>query len=72
MSRSILVDGAHTSLVALSGLPVTAVSALFVRRIAPNRRSNMLGLTINGGPHGSFTTVLECSVQQNLAVDVSL
>ncbi|KAJ6505081.1 hypothetical protein C8R45DRAFT_1208991, partial [Mycena sanguinolenta] len=69
---SILVSGAYTSLVDLSGSPVTAVAAAFLQRIAPHRRNNQLALTINGGPNGSFTTVLECSVQRDLAVDVSL
>ncbi|KAJ6545735.1 hypothetical protein B0H19DRAFT_1238425, partial [Mycena capillaripes] len=72
MAASILVAGAHTNLVALSSRPVTAISAAFVNHIAPNRRNNLLGLTINGGPQGSFTVVLDCSVQQNLDVDVSL
>ncbi|KAF7359604.1 hypothetical protein MVEN_00684200 [Mycena venus] len=72
MAQSILVAGVHTSLVALSSSSVTAVSASFLQKIAPDRRNDLLALTINGGPHGSFTTVLECSVQHNLALDVSL
>ncbi|KAF7372162.1 hypothetical protein MVEN_00075300 [Mycena venus] len=72
MSRSILVAGAHTSSVTLSGPPVTAVSDLFVKSITPNRRNNLLALTINGGIHGPFTTVRECSVQPDMNVDVSL
>lgn len=72
MSRSMLVAGVYTSLVALTRCPVTAISAVFLNRVAPDRHSNLLPLTINGGPHGSFTTVLECSVHQDLAVDVSL
>ncbi|KAF7371974.1 hypothetical protein MVEN_00055400 [Mycena venus] len=72
MSRSILVAGAHTSSVTLSGPPVTAVSDLFVKIITPNRQNNLLALTINGGIHGPFTTVLECSVQPDMTVDVSL
>ncbi|KAJ6613513.1 hypothetical protein B0H10DRAFT_2222159 [Mycena sp. CBHHK59/15] len=72
MSASILVSGVHTSLVALSGHPVAAVSASFINRIAPNCRNNLLALTINGGPLGPFTTVLACSVQQNLAFDITL
>ncbi|KAJ6618381.1 hypothetical protein B0H10DRAFT_2433922 [Mycena sp. CBHHK59/15] len=72
MSASILVAGVHTSLVALSSHPVTAISAALINRIASNRRNDLFALTINGGPQGSFTTVLECCVQQNLELDVYL
>jgi hypothetical protein len=78
MSASILIAGIHTSLVHLSGLPVTAVSVSFVDRIARRvavavtSRNNLFALTINGGPRGPFTAVLGCSVQQNIGVDVSL
>jgi hypothetical protein len=67
-----LVAGIYTSLVAMSRCPATAISSAFINRIAPNRQNNLLPLTVNGGPHGSFTAVLECSVHQDLAVDVSL
>ncbi|KAJ6627930.1 hypothetical protein B0H10DRAFT_1992742, partial [Mycena sp. CBHHK59/15] len=60
MSASILVAGVHTSLVALSSHPVTAISAALINRIASNRCNDLFALTINGGPQGSFTTVLEC------------
>ncbi|KAJ6626249.1 hypothetical protein B0H10DRAFT_2430022 [Mycena sp. CBHHK59/15] len=72
MSASILVAGVHTSLVVLSSHPVTAISAALINRIASNRRNDLFALTINGGPQGSFTTVLECCVQQNLELDVYL
>ncbi|KAJ6548848.1 hypothetical protein B0H19DRAFT_1162177 [Mycena capillaripes] len=72
MPASILVAGVYTNLVDFSGDPVTAVSSAFADRIAPRRRNNVLGLTINGGPLGSFTTVLECSVRRNTDFDVSL
>ncbi|KAJ6617356.1 hypothetical protein B0H10DRAFT_2033832 [Mycena sp. CBHHK59/15] len=29
-------------------------------------------LTINGGPHGSFTVELECTISSQLPVDISL
>jgi hypothetical protein len=64
MAASIfLVTHVRTSLVDLSRLPTIAVYASF-----SYHRNNLLALTVNSGSHGSFTTVLEFSVQQNLAV----
>jgi hypothetical protein len=59
---------------ALSRCPqaVTAILSTFLNCIAPNHQNNLLLLTINGGLQGSFVTVLECSVHQDLTVDVSL
>ncbi|KAJ6543662.1 hypothetical protein B0H10DRAFT_2134479 [Mycena sp. CBHHK59/15] len=72
MPASILVAGVYTNLVAFSGDPVTVISSAFVDRVASRRRNNLLALTINGDPLGSFTDVLECSVRRNTEADISL
>ncbi|KAJ7221071.1 hypothetical protein C8J57DRAFT_1393347 [Mycena rebaudengoi] len=69
---SILVDGIYTSRVLTSSIsPVTVLFAAFRSRL-PLGRSHNFALTINGGLHGSFTTVLPCFVSPHLAVDICL
>ncbi|KAJ6561592.1 hypothetical protein B0H19DRAFT_1142153 [Mycena capillaripes] len=66
---SILVDGALTSCITTSSVsPVTVISSAFIRSRLPLNRSHSFALTINGGPHRSFTTVLPCFISPHLAV----
>ncbi|KAJ7090669.1 hypothetical protein C8R44DRAFT_891835 [Mycena epipterygia] len=71
---SILVDSVHTSSVTVSSERSGSIlSNSFVRSQFPaHRSSSPFAFTINGGPHGSFTVVLPCTVSSNMAADVSL
>ncbi|KAF7358124.1 hypothetical protein MVEN_00860500 [Mycena venus] len=70
---SILVGAVHTSSVALSQSSAeTVLSRRFVSSHFPSHPSSLYAFTINGGPHGSFTTVLDCTVSSSLTTDVSL
>ncbi|KAJ6496604.1 hypothetical protein C8R47DRAFT_1114766 [Mycena vitilis] len=69
---SILVRGVYTSSVYTSDVsPVTVISEAFRSRL-PLVRSSGFALTVNGGPNGSFTTVLPCFVSPHLSVDICL
>ncbi|KAJ6619347.1 hypothetical protein B0H10DRAFT_2189063 [Mycena sp. CBHHK59/15] len=70
---SILVNGVHTSRVLTSTVsPVTVLSSDFVRSRFPLWPSSRFALTVNGGPHGSFTTELACFISPHLSVDICL
>ncbi|KAJ7939174.1 hypothetical protein B0H13DRAFT_1850909 [Mycena leptocephala] len=74
-AMSILVDGIYTANVTISPLSaVTILSTAFVRSQLPHRRqqSSRFGLAINGGPCGSFTVGLDCSVSPHLSSDICL
>ncbi|KAJ7825945.1 hypothetical protein B0H13DRAFT_2374706 [Mycena leptocephala] len=74
-AMSILVDGIYTANVTISPLSaVTVLSTAFVRSQLPHQRqqSSRFGLTINGGPCGSFTVGLDCSVSPHLSSDICL
>ncbi|KAJ6613036.1 hypothetical protein B0H10DRAFT_1951834 [Mycena sp. CBHHK59/15] len=65
---SILVDRIYTSLES----PVTILSAAFMRSHLFPGHPARFALTINGGPHRSFTVELECTISSQLPVDISL
>ncbi|KAJ7933310.1 hypothetical protein B0H13DRAFT_2650540 [Mycena leptocephala] len=75
---SVLVGGVYTSSVSISlTSDVTVVSLDFLRarfpsRLSQERQAQRLVFTINGGPHGSFTMELACSVSHVLATDVCM
>ncbi|KAJ6587249.1 hypothetical protein B0H10DRAFT_2197918 [Mycena sp. CBHHK59/15] len=70
---SILVESVHTSSVLLSSTQAhTVLSSRFVRARLPCHSSPSYAFTINGGPHGSFTVVLSCTVSSSLTTDVCL
>ncbi|KAJ7875088.1 hypothetical protein B0H13DRAFT_1894294 [Mycena leptocephala] len=70
---SILVNSLYTCCVSTSPLlPVTVLSSAFLHSHFPRHRSRRFALTINGGPHGSFTAELECSISSSQSVDVCL
>ncbi|KAJ7939292.1 hypothetical protein B0H13DRAFT_1851024 [Mycena leptocephala] len=70
---SILVNGLYTCCVSTSPLlPVTVLSSAFLHSHFPRHRSRRFALTINGGPHGSFTAELECSISSSQSVDICL
>ena len=79
LSMSVLVGGVFTSSVSISlTSDVTVVSFDFLRARFPSRLSQerqaqrRLAFTIDGGPHGSFTMELACSVSHVLAADVCM
>ncbi|KAJ7800802.1 hypothetical protein B0H13DRAFT_1932480 [Mycena leptocephala] len=73
---SVLVGGVYISSVSISFTSdVTVVSFDFLRarfpsRLSQERQAQRLAFTIDGGPHGSFTMELACSVSHVLATDV--
>ncbi|KAJ6574269.1 hypothetical protein B0H19DRAFT_1371411 [Mycena capillaripes] len=70
---SVLVAGVYTSSVSTSFTsPITALSSEFVRTRLPIHRSSRFAFTVNGGPHGSFTIELACSVASGLTSDVCM
>ncbi|KAJ6487430.1 hypothetical protein C8R47DRAFT_513094, partial [Mycena vitilis] len=71
---SVLVSGVYTSSVATSlSSPATVLSSEFVRaRLQVPPHSRPFAFTVNGGPHGSFTTELFCTVSPGLPTDVCL
>ncbi|KAF7358064.1 hypothetical protein MVEN_00854000 [Mycena venus] len=69
---SILVDSVYTSSVKLSTYSQTVLSRHFASLHFPSHASSLYAFTINGGPHGPFTTVLDCSVSASSTADVSL
>ncbi|KAF7354116.1 hypothetical protein MVEN_01099000 [Mycena venus] len=69
---SILVDSVYTSSVKLSTSSQTVLSRHFASSHFPSHVSSLYAFTINGGPHGPFTTVLDCSVSSSSLADVSL
>ncbi|KAF7328375.1 hypothetical protein MVEN_02553100 [Mycena venus] len=69
---SILVDSVYTSSVKLSTYSQTVLSRHFASLHLPSHASSLYAFTINGGPHGPFTTVLDCSVSASSTADVSL
>ncbi|KAJ7857868.1 hypothetical protein B0H13DRAFT_2574115 [Mycena leptocephala] len=78
LSGAFDVGGVFTSSVSISLTPdVTVVSFDFLRarfpsRLSQERQAQRLAFTINGGPHGSFTLELACSVSHVLATDVCM
>ncbi|KAJ7110898.1 hypothetical protein C8R44DRAFT_883362 [Mycena epipterygia] len=69
---SILVDSVHTSGVTLSTSAQSALSRHFVDSHFPSHRSSLYAFTINGGRHGSFTSVLDCAVSSTLDSDTDV
>jgi hypothetical protein len=69
---SILMGSVYTSSVVLSPSAQTILSQHFASSRFLLHTSSVYAFTINGGPHGSFTTVLECAVSSSLTTDVSL
>ncbi|KAJ6449267.1 hypothetical protein C8R45DRAFT_947485 [Mycena sanguinolenta] len=60
---SILVAAVHTSSVVFSvDSSRTVLSRRFVSSQFPSQSSSLFAFTVNDGPHGSFTTVLDCMI----------
>jgi hypothetical protein len=51
-------------------LSLDFLRAHFPSRLSQERQAQRLAFTINGGPHGSFSMELTCSVSHALAMDV--
>ncbi|KAJ6576816.1 hypothetical protein B0H10DRAFT_2236193 [Mycena sp. CBHHK59/15] len=71
---SILVNSMRTSRVKISATnSQTVLSSGFVSSLSvPHPPGSSFTLTINGGPHGSFTTVLPCTISTSTPLDVCL
>ncbi|KAJ7144379.1 hypothetical protein C8R44DRAFT_865312 [Mycena epipterygia] len=71
-SMSILVDSVRTSGVTLSTSAQSVLSRHFVDSHFPSHRSSLYAFTINGGHHGSFTSVPDCAVSSTLDSDTDV
>ncbi|KAJ6618089.1 hypothetical protein B0H10DRAFT_2189714 [Mycena sp. CBHHK59/15] len=74
IALSILVNSMRTSRVKISATnSQTVLSSGFVSSLSvPHPPGSSFTLTINGGPHGSFTTVLPCAISTSMPLDVCL